>query len=216
MSRGFLLFTDGKMRLCVFRNEKVLFVASVINEEFCELQITEIVCCTIHTDERKLDLLMSGGCKLCRFFSHEGFFDAICVFFHQLQESVFSCGFIISDCRLHQMSRTVKLVPVSVGIALLGRTGDEIRIEITVLTLIFLNLVDDPFNFFFQIGIFFLVKNVCRTFHPFGNVGVPEDVRLVRLSLLPIATESGNSARVVEAIVNGIDCDVFVQHLFIV
>jgi hypothetical protein len=114
------------------------------------------------------------------------------------------------------MSRAVKLVPISVGVAQLGGAGDEIRIEVAVFALIFLDLIDDPFDLFFQLGIFFLLKNVCRAFHPFGNVGVPEDVRLVRLSLLPIATEGGNSARVVESVVNGVDCGGLVQYLFIV
>ena len=215
MSRGFRLFADGEMGLRTFWNADI-FIAAAVDEMLRELQVAEIPRRSVHTDESKLDLLMPGRFKLRRFFGHESFFNTIRVFFHQLQKAVFARCLVISDGGFHQMSRAVKLVPISDGEALFGRARDEIGIEIAVFTLIFLDLVDDRFDLCLQIGIVFPVQNISRALHPFRYVGVPENMGLFRLSLLPIATEGGNSARIVKTVVYGVDGDVFVQNLFIV
>jgi hypothetical protein len=60
------------------------------------------------------------------------------------------------------------------------------------------------------------VEDVRRAFHPFGNVGVPEDMGLFRLAFLPIASEGGHSARIVKSVIYRVYGNVFVQHLLIV
>ena len=214
MSDRLGLLADGEVGLRGFRDGKLL-IASVVEEVFRELQVTEVIRRAVHTDERKLDLLMSGGGEACRFFGHERLLDAVDVFFHELQKSVLARHLIVGDRRLHQVSRAVKLVPIAVGEALFGRAGDEVGVEITVLALIFFDLINDPFDLFYQNGVVFLVQDVRRALHPFGNVGIPEDVRFFRLTLLPIAREGGNSARIVKSVINSVNGDILIEKLLV-
>ena len=134
-------------------------------------------------------------------FFHEHSLDKVNVFKHTVIELVLTRGFLIGDSRLKQMTRAVKLVIVAVGKALARLYDRVINIEISVLKLIFLNLVDYSIGKCLKLGGFFKPRNVCDRLYPLGDVRVPEEVGAVWHTLFPVAGERLYSPRIVKAVI---------------
>ena len=188
---------------------------AILKEEAAELKELFLSRRLIHTVERKLYLLVSGSYKRRGTLVHEHPFDIVGVLFHSAKKSVAPRSIVVSASRLHKMSRAIKLVPIAAAPARLGLYDSKVDIEISVLTLIFLYLVYKALYLFFKIGAVLLSHNVSRTLHPFRNVGVPEEMRLLVIALLPLELEGVYSAGLKESVVHGVYRNLAVKLLYL-
>ena len=114
MTECFLLLTHGQMILIVIG---VIFLgrASADIQKICgKLQIFLLSRVFVHSEKRKLDLLVTGGDKRRRALLDENALDKIDVFKHAVVKLVLAGCLLVGDSRLDKVTRAVKLVVVAV------------------------------------------------------------------------------------------------------
>ena len=92
------------------------------------------------------------------------------------------------------MARAVKLVVNPIGPAVSRFDGLVVGIEVSFGGHTVFNQVDNGIHLILQFGILCVLKDVSGTFHPFGNVGIIENVGAILLPFPPGMGHGGNTA----------------------
>ena len=167
----------------------------------------------IELHQRQLDFLMAGRGEMRAVFLDEHAVDIVGIAAHDVQEAIAASGLAPGDGGLDQMPRAVQLVRPAIAPAVGRLHTGEVAVHIAVLVLIELDLVDRLLNHALQLGHGLLFDHVGDRLHPLGDVGIPEDVRLVLHALAPIALERLKAPCLHKAIHDGARRHIAVERL---
>lgn len=177
-------------------------IAAHIHEKFDHIQIAPLARKIVKLDKRQLDLLVSRGEEGGALLLDKHTLDEIYVAKHGAVEFVLARCLVIRDSRLQKMSRAVKLVTIAHGKALPRLYHGIVDIEISVLPLIGNQIVDNAVSQRLKLRNGRQPRKVCHRLDPLCHVRVPEKVGALVHALLPLATESLHTSRLIKAIVH--------------
>ena len=129
----------------------------------------------IELDQRQFDLLMAAIAALLAGLRAEGLAHMLDIALQNVEQPASARRQEIGDAALEQMAEIVEFVVVAqIGPALVRLALQVPAIEIAVRRLRLFEVVDDPLDLGFDIGVAPVRQRVGRRLDPFADVGIPE------------------------------------------
>ena len=139
-----------------------------------QIQAKLIPSCAVHPKQRQLHLRVPRVALMA--FRHKMMVNALGIFQHHLQKPVFSGRLIVGHCRLHHMTRAVKLMAFQqVGPALVPILYRVVGVQIAVRVLGSGDDIDNPVRRGLQLRIREKNQRISHSLQPFGRVAVLKD-----------------------------------------
>ena len=202
VSDRFGLFPDGLVRLIVIEGpcltlelfdlfcEIVRLGSAFINEIFGQVKIFFVAGRIGEFAESEFNLFVSGVSAELSGGASEDAGDVVGVTAHAVEEVALPGRLPVRDGGFHEVSGAVEFVVfVEVFPAHVGGDDREEDVQIAVRPLGGADEIHIFVELFFAFGIGVEDEVVRHAFENFGNVGIPEEMRLIRHSLLPVETE---------------------------
>ena len=160
---------------------------SRIHEIFRQPAVAFLSGIFIKAVQGQFNLLMAGRIKGCGMLLPEHTVNQRHVFFHNFKQFSLSGRLRIGDGGFRQMSCAVQLMIRPALKPFFRLHGCKVAVQVTVLPLMLLHPVNQLVHPRFQFFIPLLQQKICRSLDPFCHIGIPENMRPVRHSLLPCA-----------------------------
>src|SRR5262249_28202992 len=157
-----------------FDIEVVWLTTALIDKETCKLEVTSLAGKAIKLDQRQLDLLVTAiAADLVRARA-EPTVNVIHILGHYSEQIIFAGRLGMSDRRLNEMTRAIKLMPVTQVGPLLGRLATlEETVEVAVRTLSLGDARNDVVNARFERQIGLGGERIACGLDPFGEIRIP-------------------------------------------
>ena len=178
MSHSLGLLSYGNVRLVVAVAPAADLVgrAASIDKEGGKVEILLLFRIEIHLHQCDFDLLVTGGGERRALLFYEYAVYVIGVFFHTVEHIALARRIGVSHRRLHKMTRAVKLVTIPVLKPVLRLLYRIKNIEISVFILHSFYIVYKLINDSLKLRLTLFGRKIGNALHPFGNVGIPEDM----------------------------------------
>ena len=147
----------------------------------------------VELNQRQLDLLMPGVSSAFALAKHR--INAVRVSGEGVEQLPLPRGLLMGHGGFHQVARTVQLVPVAqIGPARLRLHDGEVHIQIPIGLLRTDNQRSHLLDHSLRLAVRMCRQGIARGLEPLGHIGIPEDVRRVGLSRLPVELERVEAA----------------------
>ena len=166
-----------------------------IHEILGQIQVFPFSGGLVKADQGQFDFLMAGVAPFLPLSPPEDGGDVVRIAAHDLQEAGLPQHFISGHGRLHEVAGAVEFVlDAQVAPPLLRLHGGEVGVQVSVGLLGGGNALHDAVVFRLQFGIGGEGQGVGHPLQHLRHVGIPVDVWLVGLALLPVQVEGRQSA----------------------
>ena len=161
-------------------------LAAFVDEERRQVHVAFLVRRVVELDQRELEFLVAGIAAFLATLGPERLVDAVGEARHDVEELPLARRVEVRDRGFDQVARAVQLVlALDVPPSLFRLDEEEVRVEVAVLGLHGSQVVDDRVQALLPRRIGVRRQRIRDRFHPLGDIGIPEDMRLVVVAFLP-------------------------------